>query len=70
MLEAAVRALVRLVFDDGLVFAGTLGALVVGWVLSRPSVLGPTNVVGWLLFVLVAATLLGSLRRTGRRPRR
>ena len=67
VIGAAIRALVRLVFDDGLVFAGTLGSLVVAWVLSRPSLLGPTNVVGWLLFAMIAATLLGSFRRAGRR---
>ena len=66
MLGAAVRALVRLVFDDGLVFAGTLGALLAGWVLSRPALLGPTSAVGWILFALVALTLLASLRRAGR----
>jgi hypothetical protein len=61
-LIAAGRVAVGLLIDDGAVALGILIALALTVVLSRPSLLGPSDTLGWLLLVFLWASLAWSLR--------
>ncbi len=67
----AARELYGLVVEDGFVAIGALAAIAVCGLLTREGLLGPSLLAGIALFVLLAASLLGSLRREvkGRRRR-
>ncbi len=69
VLRVAAENVVGLVVDDGLVVAGAALALGITWALSR-SDLVPSVVVGVVLFLLVAASLVVSLLRAARDARR
>lgn len=66
VLRAVVDTVVGLVVDDGLVVVGALAALIVTGLLSRFAPEVPDVLVGIVLFVLVAASLVASLLRAAR----
>lgn len=68
--RGVVETLVGLIVDDGLVVVGALLALVVTGLLANLAPAIPHWLFGLLLFLLVAATLMGSLLRAARRARR
>jgi hypothetical protein len=71
-LAAAVRsaatALIGLLVDDPFVIAGTASALALTWMLWRTGWM-PASALGFVLFVLVVATLAASLRHAARTER-
>lgn len=65
VIRSVVEQLVGLIVDDGLVVAGAIGALIIVGLLSATTDL-PHLLLGILLFVLVALSLLASLLRAAR----
>lgn len=65
-LRTALTELLGLVVEDGYVALGALLALGTAYGLTRDAVLGPVEVVGWMLVALTALALLGSLARAAR----
>lgn len=62
-LRGAVRELVSLVVDDGLLAATALGAVAVAFLLSRDALLGGADAVGWLLSTCLAGGVFVAVRR-------
>ena len=56
-------ALISLLVDDGFLAIAALAAIGVVWLLSKDGAMGPTNLVGWILFVLLAGSTVISVRR-------
>ena len=62
---AVVEQLVGLIVDDGLVVAGAIASLIIVGILSTATDL-PHLLLGILLFILVALSLVASLLRAAR----
>ena len=67
---AIVENVVGLVVDDGLVVLGALSALAVTGLLTAIAPAIPRELLGLLLFLLVAASLMASLLRAAHAARR
>jgi hypothetical protein len=65
----ALSELFGLIVEDGYVAIGALLALAAAYGLTRDSLLGPVELVGWILILLTAAALMGSLVKAARRRR-
>jgi hypothetical protein len=65
----ALSELFGLIVEDGYVAIGAIVALAAAYGLTRNSLLGPVELVGWILIVLTAAALMGSLVQAARRHR-
>lgn len=57
----ALSELFGLIVEDGYVAIGAIVALGAAYGLTRNSLLGPVLLVGWILILLTAAALMGSL---------
>ena len=74
VVRVALAELWALVVDDGLLALAALGAVGVAYLLSRSDVLGPVDLVGWILVALVAGSVAASVwravgvRRRAERP--
>jgi hypothetical protein len=68
--RAIVENVVGLVVDDGLVVLGALAALAITALLTNVAPAIPHELLGLLLFVLVAASLIASLLRAAHAARR
>jgi hypothetical protein len=68
-IKNTLTELVGLVVEDGYVAVGAVTALIAAYALTRDRALGPREAVGWILVVLTAASLIGSLVRTARHHR-
>jgi predicted Abi (CAAX) family protease len=62
----AISELFGLIVEDGYVAIGALLALAAAYGLTRDGALGPVAIVGWILIVLTATALMGSLARAAR----
>lgn len=62
-IRTAWSSLVGLVVDDGLLAVMTLGAVGVIAGLSRESIMGPVDAIGWILVTLLFVALVTSVRR-------
>lgn len=65
-LRAVVENVIGLIVDDGLVVLGAIFALVVTWLLTSVGPDLPHVLIGIVLFLLVAVSLLASLLRAAR----
>jgi hypothetical protein len=69
-LTNAIKELVGLLVEDGFVAVGALLAIAAAYGLTRPSALGPTPVVGGVLFLLLVGALAASLSRAATNVRK
>lgn len=63
LVVASAKEVWSLLVDDGLLAIAALVAIGVAYVLSRESVLGPVDAVGWALVGMIAASTVVSVRR-------
>ncbi len=63
VLRNIAAAVVSLVVDDGLLAVAALGAIGIVWVLGSVGIIDTTDLTGWLLFSLLALTVVVSCRR-------
>jgi multisubunit Na+/H+ antiporter MnhE subunit len=66
VLRSIVQNVIGLIVDDGLVVLGAIVALLVTWLLTSIGPDIPHLLIGVILFLLVAVSLLASLLRAAR----
>jgi hypothetical protein len=64
-----VRRLIGLVVDDGVIAICALAAVGAGWLLTRDWMIGATSAAGFVMFGMLAASLIVSVVRAAARSR-